>query len=379
MSMDFPPLPPGRAAPPGLPGPPGFSALAVFRRDLFTATPVAWVSPLLVAANVIWFAVMVICGVGFWAPDSQAMIHFGAGFGPLTAGGQSWRLLSEIFLHFGILHLAFNMFVLWQVGPLVERLFGNIAFAVIYFLSGLCGSLLSELVHPLSVAGGASGAIFGLYGALFGFLLTQRRLIPGPILKTLAYNAAIFVGYNVVAGASQQGIDMAAHGGGLAGGWILGMLLSRKLLPGAGSVRAVVVAVLGGAAVVWAAGHLPPVADADAEWEKMVTVDTHCVDTYNKAVDQWTKHQISSGAFASILESQILPPYRQARAALQSVKYPLADRSQWDKRLQYTAKRQEQWETLARAVRDNSQQEFDKANQLNNEAADILKSIAGQQ
>jgi rhomboid protease GluP len=370
MSTDFPPLPPG------MPAPPGFSSLAVFRRDLFAATPVAWVAPLLVAANVIWFAaVTVIGGVSLWDPDAQAMVHWGAGFGPLTAGGQSWRLLSEIFVHFGILHLAFNMIVLWQVGPLVERLFGNIAFAVIYFLSGLCGSLLSARLHPLSVAGGASGAIFGLYGALFGFLLVQRRSIPGPILKTLAVNAAIFVGYNVIAGASQPGIDMSAHGGGLAGGWILGMLLSRKLLPGAGSVRAIAVAVLGGAAVVWTAGHLPQVADAEAEWQKMAAVDTHCIDIYNKAVGQWNKRQISPEEFASILETQVLPPYRQARAALQSVKYPLPDRSQWDKQLQYTAKRQEQWEAMARAARDGSDQELDKANQLNTEADDILKSI----
>ena len=83
-----------------------------------------------------------------------------------------------MFVHFGIIHIGMNMYVLWQGGPLIERLFGNFPYLVIYIFSGLVGSFLSLYAHPLSLTAGASGAVFGVYGALLGYLAVQRSHRP---------------------------------------------------------------------------------------------------------------------------------------------------------------------------------------------------------
>jgi rhomboid protease GluP len=192
-------------------------------------------------------------------PTVATMIRWGAGYGPLTTNGQAWRLFTEMFLHFGIIHVGMNMFVLWQGGQLVERLFGNFAYLVIYIFSGLAGSFLSLYAHPNSVAAGASGAVFGVYGALLGFLVAQRGTVPQAILKSLFGAAGMFVVYNIVFGFMVRGIDMYAHGGGLIGGFLLGMLLSRRLERGANLVRTTIVAILGTLIVLYGFTHLRPI------------------------------------------------------------------------------------------------------------------------
>jgi rhomboid protease GluP len=235
------------------------AAVLAFRRDLFTATPRVFVTHIIVAINVAIFLLMSLTAGGFFSPSIATMIRWGAGFGPYTTNGQPWRLFTEMFLHFGVIHVGMNMFVLWQGGPLVERLFGNFAYFVIYIFSGLCGSFLSLYFHPYSVAAGASGAVFGVYGALLGFLCVQRGMVPPAILKSLFNAAGMFVVYNVIFGFMVRGIDMYAHGGGLVGGFLLGMLLSRRLAPRANLVRTIVVAAVGTLLAFYGATHLRPI------------------------------------------------------------------------------------------------------------------------
>ena len=111
-------------------------------------------------------------------PNPAVHIRFGSNFGPLTWTGEEWRLLTSAFLHFGLIHIALNMFALYQGGGLVERLFGSTRFAVIYLLSALSGSVASGWWDPLRNSAGASGAIFGVYGALLAFLAVRRADIP---------------------------------------------------------------------------------------------------------------------------------------------------------------------------------------------------------
>jgi rhomboid protease GluP len=153
-----------------------------------------------------------------------------------------------------------NMFVLWQGGPLIERLFGNFPYLVIYIFSGLTGSFLSLHAHPNSIAAGASGAVFGVYGALLGFLAVQRVAIPPDLLNALFKSAGLFVLYNLVFGfVLRNVIDIYAHGGGLVGGLVLGALLSRKLVRNANLLRAVVAAIISAGLVVYLCGHLRPI------------------------------------------------------------------------------------------------------------------------
>src|SRR5438309_8053942 len=149
-----------------------------FHDQLVEATPVAFVTPTIVALNVLVFIAMVIKGVPFLQPSAHAVLPWGANFGPLTSSGQWWRLLAACFLHFGIIHIAVNMYVLVQAGTFTERLFGNLRFALLYLIAGVGGNIAGLYFHPFAVGAGASGAIFGVYGALLAFLLVQKGVVP---------------------------------------------------------------------------------------------------------------------------------------------------------------------------------------------------------
>ena len=118
----------------------------------------------IIAINVIVFVAMCVKGVPFLHPTVPDVIPWGASYGPLTMGGQWWRLLTEIYVHFGILHIMMNMYILFQVGVLTEILFGKIRYIILYLVAGLAGSLTSLYVHPLGGSAGASG------GDLWGHL-----------------------------------------------------------------------------------------------------------------------------------------------------------------------------------------------------------------
>ena len=184
----------------------------------------------LIAANVLVFAAMVATGVSFTQPTPLDVANWGGDYAPLTIGAhQYWRLLTSCFLHFGIVHIGFNMYVLYQIGPFIQMAFGRIRYLLIYFSAGLGGSIVSVFVHPMSVGAGASGAIFGLYGAVFGFLLIKRRSLDPAVTKSIAKSAGIFVLYNVVYGSITRTTDLSAHFGGLVTGFVVGMLLIRRL------------------------------------------------------------------------------------------------------------------------------------------------------
>jgi rhomboid protease GluP len=210
--------------------------MADFHAGLMTATPKVIVTPTLVVACVAVFVAMALRGVSATQPGIEELLAWGANFGPYVAvDGEYWRLLTSMFLHIGFVHLAFNMWCLLSAGPMIERLFGNLAFAAVYLLSGLGGQLASQTFHPLIVSAGASGAIFGIFGALVGFLLIQHQSIPAAMIRPLRASATSFIAYNIFFGMMSQQIDNAAHIGGLATGFICGLLLSRRLPITAGS------------------------------------------------------------------------------------------------------------------------------------------------
>jgi rhomboid protease GluP len=182
----------------------------------------------LIAMNVLVFLAMVASGVSFTEPTPLDVAKWGGDFGPLTVGAhQWWRLFTSCFLHFGIIHIGFNMYVLYQIGPFIEMAFGRARYLLIYLCAGLGGSLVSVWMHPLAVSAGASGAIFGLYGAVFGFLLRNRRSLDPAVTKSIAKSAGIFVLYNVVYGSMTRTTDLSAHFGGLVIGFLCGVILIR--------------------------------------------------------------------------------------------------------------------------------------------------------
>lgn len=215
-----------------------------------------WVTVALVVANLAVFALMTFEGVDPLAPDGRVLLAWGANYAPLTFGDQWWRLLSSMFVHGGALHVGVNMYVLWVGGRLVERLYGHVGYAALYAFAGVAGSVASALVHPPTPSVGASGAVFGVFGALLAFLLRRRRLMPAAALKRLRGTVIGFVVINVAFGFVVPGIDQAAHLGGLAGGFAAGLLLAPAFADGRlrrpwASTAAVIAAALG--LVTWVA------------------------------------------------------------------------------------------------------------------------------
>lgn len=191
------------------------------------STPVVWT---LLAANIAIFVLMLQENVPDTAmAHAQQLIRWGSNAGRYTLSGEWWRLVSSMFLHGGMLHIAFNMIVLVQVGALVERLFGSLRFSLLYLIAGICGSLASVLWNPMVNSVGASGAIFGIIGGLLAFVRNPENGVPPTIAKSLRGSITGFLLFNVAAGLIYPYTDNAAHFGGLAGGYIAGMLLARSL------------------------------------------------------------------------------------------------------------------------------------------------------
>ena len=204
------------------------AAWSDFQERLFAFQSTMPVTYGLIALNVLVFVLMLLFGAGFLVTDGNAAIAWGANFGPLTLGGDWWRLVTSMFVHFGIFHLGMNMFSLYMVGGLVERLFGSMRFLLLYLVAGLCGSMISLVWHPDANSAGASGAIFAIFGALAAYLLDSKNAIPVVVRRKMLKDMAVILIINLVFG-MQAGIDNAAHIGGLIAGVVLGFILARPL------------------------------------------------------------------------------------------------------------------------------------------------------
>lgn len=202
-----------------------------FRDLLVESTPWFFVTPVIIALNVVVFVIMVASGASLLDPQAEALIDWGASFGPLIVGGEWWRLLSAMFVHIGIFHLGLNMHALWRLGKLTERLFGNWAFLLLYVLSGLGAAIASLWLHADIISAGASGAIFGVAGGLAVFLHRGKLPVPREVTQNVLISTLLFVAYNLLYGFLGSGIDNAAHLGGLVTGAVVGALLVRPLPP----------------------------------------------------------------------------------------------------------------------------------------------------
>ncbi|KGX90864.1 hypothetical protein N781_05690 [Pontibacillus halophilus JSM 076056 = DSM 19796] len=152
--------------------------------------------------------------------NTQHLIDFGAKYNPAIVDGEWWRFVTSMFLHIGFVHFALNSLALYYIGNAVERMYGSWRFVVIYMLSGVIGSLTSFALTP-SVSAGASGAIYGLFGALLFFGVVERKLF----LRTIGPNLIFILIINIAFSVVSPQIDNGAHFGGLAAGFLVSMML----------------------------------------------------------------------------------------------------------------------------------------------------------
>jgi rhomboid protease GluP len=203
--------------------------LAEFNERFAHGGPHPVLVPAIVALNVLAYVWLGVQGAGWLVADSKVLIQWGSLFGPLANGGQWWRLLTAAFLHGGIVHLTLNMYALYDSGRLCEQLFGRVRFFAIYFISAIAGSVVSLWWNPYVNSVGASGAVFGVYGALLAFMLDKRNGVPLSVMRTHQISIMAFIAYSVINGIAKTGIDNAAHAGGLIAGAVLGWALARPI------------------------------------------------------------------------------------------------------------------------------------------------------
>ena len=192
------------------------------------ATPRLWVTPTLIAINLLVWVTMMAEGMSPLAPLGSELLAWGGNRLQETRT-EPWRLMSAPVLHAGVVHLAFNMWALWDVGRVAERFYGNIQFLMIYLLAGLFGSLASLFFAArVAVSVGASGAIFGVIGALLAALVGQRRRLPPALASSLWRSLLLFVGISLFLGFTSGVVDNAAHLGGLAAGFVLATIVAER-------------------------------------------------------------------------------------------------------------------------------------------------------
>ncbi len=199
-----------------------------FLARLYAATPRTWVTTTVIAVNVAVWAASLALGADPLMPAPQRLLDLGGNYLPATAG-QPWRLLSATVLHAGALHLGFNMWALSSMGRIAERFYGNLPFLLLYLLCGLAGSLASLFFSAReAVSVGASGAIFGVAGAILAALLTKPHKLPPELVRSMRASLLLFVGYSLFMGLTTSFVDNAAHIGGLATGFALATVMAER-------------------------------------------------------------------------------------------------------------------------------------------------------
>lgn len=192
-------------------------------------------APCTIALIVLNAAVFIFLSFGGMAEDAYYMLQNGAMYVPLLKEGEYYRLFTSIFLHFGFSHLVNNMLMLGVMGWQLELVLGKLKFLLLYFAAGLCGNLLSAFAEirtgEYAVSAGASGAIFGIIGALLYIALRNH----GRIGTVSGQGILLMIALTLYYGFTSSGVDNFAHIGGLAAGFLLSVLLYRKKDPEFGS------------------------------------------------------------------------------------------------------------------------------------------------
>ena len=179
---------------------------------------------ILIAVNLLVFLISAWISKNIFDIDIYTLIIMGAKVNSLIDKGQVWRLITCAFLHGGLIHIFFNMYALKILGPEIEYVYGKVKYLVIYLLSAIAASIFSYIFGPQSVSVGASGAIFGLFGAMLIFGIKHRKQMGKAYMMNILQ--VIFV--NVIIGISSSNIDNAAHFGGLIVGALIALLLGER-------------------------------------------------------------------------------------------------------------------------------------------------------
>ncbi|MDX1916089.1 MAG: rhomboid family intramembrane serine protease [Methylophilus sp.] len=322
---------------------------------------------LLISINVLVFVAMLLGGAGFWHSPNGIQLQWGANFGPATQDGEWWRLGTAMFLHFGIVHLLLNSISLWDVGQLVERMYGRWRYISIYLASGLFGNVLSLVVQGNdAVSGGASGAIFGVYGAALVFLWRERAAIAAREFRWLFGGGLVFAVITIVLGFIIPGIDNSAHIGGFLAGVMASTCIAKsmkaKKMP---AHYAIFSALLLCIASTWLVLHIPKPKYKWSEELMLRSAIQHFITEDQEINRNWLAITYESKQgnqsfeeLASKIDDTINQPYQESYEML--LKLPkdpaLPSSQQLENLLLYTEQRKHQSEALVSGLRKQQKQ-----------------------
>lgn len=197
-------------------------------------TPVVW-SVWLVVVNVVFFGAAFVAGLDRFAAfphdytPLQYVFYTGMKVEQHVASGQWWRLASSMFVHLDVMHIGFNAYGLWTLGPLLEKFYGGRRFMIVYLISGIVGAWASYMFTPVP-SGGASGAIYGLVGALAAFGMKFRAELPARVSRSFTVGMAPWVVLSIGIGfLDALPFDNAAHLGGLFSGALVALMMRSEL------------------------------------------------------------------------------------------------------------------------------------------------------
>jgi rhomboid protease GluP len=350
-----------------------------------------YVTYAVIAINVIIFILMIANGAGFFDPNSIVHIKWGSNYTPLTLTGDWWRLVTNVFIHFGIIHIVMNMYCLYAVGIYLEPMLGKARYIAAYLSTGVLASLVSLWWHKEGVnSAGASGAVFGLYGLFLALLTT--KLIPETVRNAQLKSIGIFVVYNLVYG-MKGGVDNAAHIGGLISGFVIGYLYAinikkeRKEQKATWVLPLIVIATIG-STVFFLSDNKKPDSDRKAALSHVRSADyadgERFTDKYNEMVqlqDEATKvwdENLSEELLEKKLNEVSLPLWEKAAlvvAQMQKMNVSPEMQKKADAAVEYVDLRKKEIAAITDIVVNKSENAVQQLDSVRNRMKEVLELL----
>lgn len=314
------------------------------------------VTMVLIGACALVYAIEVVLGADPMSPTPAQLLDVGGNASAFTLGGEPWRLASAMFLHAGAIHLAMNMIGLWSGGGLAERMYGRAGYTALYLFSGLAGGIATVSHTESVVSVGASGAIFGVFGGIGAWLVAHRERIDPAALRAQSRGLITFIALNLIIGASVPSIDMSAHLGGAAGGFLFGLALEWRRRRARTPVRLALVTLVGAGAIAGAIAVLPAPPRLSAVqielYAEFDRLEPATVTAFNQLIVEGKAGRLTDDALAGHLDDAILPVWRGMQVRLAAMPVPAGRwRASHQALAGYVEARLAHWTALAELAR----------------------------
>jgi membrane associated rhomboid family serine protease len=330
---------------------------------------------LAVVSTVVFLCMLVAPGA---LSDPETLVRWGGSFGPRTTQGEWWRLLTATFAHTSFLHFLVNVAALVQIGIIMERLFGRIAFVSVYLAAGLMTSIVNLAMHPIAVSAGGSGSVFGILGLLLIWLVAGTAFrstlaIPLKTVLTVCPAVALFILYSMAAG-----FDGLPELAGLAVGVVSGLVLAKDVEARTPPLMRIA-ATMGAVALIAVPSAVPlrGLTDVRPELQKVAAIEQRTASIYDRAVGRFTKGEIQVKELAELIDGTILPELRTARARLGQLKgVPREHEPMVAGAREYFTLREKGWRVRADALRKINRATLRQADEIADEALRALAEMA---